>query len=563
MRGRQASWPTMAVYGIFGIVVAGGLATLLGMAAVRIACGGGGRPGNILAGLQLAIGGSAAGYAAPIGCAAPVTVARVLDLLAVALLVALAVAATLAWVRFRRSDRPFIRELRLRDGLARPREIRRYASERAVLRRAGALRPGLAQATPAAVGWRVGRAHGQDVYVPIDDAIVVESAPRSVRGEGFLVSAILDWDGPLITTSTRSDILTATMPERERRGQVTVFDPQEISGIRSTLRISLLAGCQDPLVAERRGRAIVVGTAGGASVTSGESTRVASSALSRLLHAAAVSGSGLDALARWGSSPRLATEAVSLLAEHGAAGWAESLEAIITGDEGMLDSAWLGVADAVRPLSIPAIRRAMTPGGGEQFDAGRFLAAPNTLYLIGTGAGAGSVGGFLAAVLDDVVETAHRTALTSPGGRLPQPLALILDEVASMFSWSALPRVMADGGAIGISTVVAPQTLSPAETVWSRAEADAIWSAGTAKLLFGGASDIDRLRDVESLLGQRRPRSADASPGAREERVPVITVDEIRRMPEAIGLLAHRDRRGILLELRGWTERRDAAGERG
>jgi type IV secretory pathway TraG/TraD family ATPase VirD4 len=270
-------------------------------------------------------------------------------------------------------------------------------------------------------------------------------------------------------------------------------------------------------------------------------------------------------LARWGSNPRLAREAVSVLANQGSPGWSEDLDAIINGDEKLLANTWFGVFGALRPLSIPSIRNAMTPGPGEQFDLDAFLAGSNSLYLVGTGAGAGSVGGFLGAVLDDIVETARRKALASPGSRLDLPLALILDEIANMFSWPALPRIMADGGGIGISTIVVLQALSQAETAWSRSEADTIWSAATAKLLLGGASDVDHLRDIESLLGTRRIRNTGhsyndngSSTNVQNEKVPVMTLDEIRRMPETVGLLAYRNRRGILLDLRGWTDREDA-----
>jgi hypothetical protein len=125
---------------------------------------------------------------------------------------------------------------------------------------------------------------------------------------------------------------------------------------------------------------------------------------------------------------------------------------------------------------------------------------------------------------------------------------------------------MADGGGIGISTVVVLQALSQAETAWSRAEADTIWSAATAKLLLGGASDVSHLRDVEALLGTRRIKQTGHSysdtgstTSVQNERVPVMALDEIRRMPETMGLLAYRNRRGVLLELEGWTQRGDAA----
>ena len=146
----------------------------------------------------------------------------------------------------------------------------------------------------------------------------------------------------------------------------------------------------------------------------------------------------------------------------------------------------------------------MTPRGPEdEFRLDRFLDGDNTLYLLGTRSGAAGAAGFLAAVLDDVVAQARAEAQGRPGGRLDPPLGLVLDEIANLFSWEELPVVLSDGGGIGIWTMVVLQALSQAETAWSRDEAQTIWSSSTSKLLLGGSSDLDHLRDVEGLLGTR------------------------------------------------------------
>ena len=78
---------------------------------------------------------------------------------------------------------------------------------------------------------------------------------------------------------------------------------------------------------------------------------------------------------------------------------------------------------------------------------------------------------------------------------------------------------------------------------------------------------VDHLRDVEALLGNRETRRTDRSWSTQNtghqtsehtERLPLMSVDEIRRMPETLGLLAYRNRRGVLLDLAGWDERADA-----
>lgn len=558
-----------------GLAVLIAIALLLSLAAGFIAeaitlalCGARPDAHHLFAGFSLAITGDTTGYAPPDGCALPVWQIRVFDLLALLVIAGAAWWVLVAVRRYRQSDRAFIADLHTRPGFASSSEIRDHLSAKAVLRRAGQLRRDLVKPAPTDVGWRVGRSRGTDVFVSIEDSVALEGPPRSGKGYRVLISAIVDWSGPLITTSTTNDNLTATMRMRQHRGDVQVFDPQGLSGIRHAMRVSPVAGCENPLVAMQRGAAIITGTALGSSTTNGEWAQASGVVLGRLLHAAAVGGKSIEELYDWGTSPAQARDAVAILRSDGAPGWGDSLDATISGDEKLVSSIWFGVQGAVAPLAVPQIREALMPRPGDPvFDPREFLDAANTLYLIGSSSGAAAMGGFLGALLDDIVEVARTRALASPGSRLTHPLGLILDEIVNMFRWANLPRTMADGGGRGICTFVVLQALSQAETSWSRAEADTIWAAATAKVLLGGASHVDHLRDIEALLGSRDTQRTQRSWSTRElghgtseqhERRPLMSVDEIRRMPQTIGLLAYRNRRGVLLDLAGWDERRDA-----
>ncbi|WP_169583265.1 MULTISPECIES: TraM recognition domain-containing protein [Microbacterium] len=559
----------IAAIGVAAAILLSLLFAFTAEAITQLTCGARPTPAGLFSGLWLAVTGDPAAYTAPAGCALPVWQIRVADLLLLLLVAAIAIWAVAAYRRYRHSDRSFLTDLRLRPGFAPASEIRDHLSAKAVLRRATQLRPDITKPGPSDVGWRVGRSRGMDVYVSIEDSVALEGPPRSGKGYRVLISAILDWTGPLITTSTTNDNLTATMRMRQRRGDVHVFDPQALSGIPHPLRISPIAGCENPLVAMQRGTAIITGTALGASQTNEEWAQASGVVLGRLLHAAAVGGRSIADIYDWGSSPHLARAAVDVLRSDGAPGWGDSLEATIAGDEKLASSIWFGVQGAVAPLAVPQIRDALNPTPSDRaFDPRAFLDDANTLYLIGSASGASAMGGWLSAVLDDIVEVARIRALASPGSRLPHPLGLILDEIVNMFRWGNLPRIMADGGGRGICTFVVLQALSQAETAWSRAEADTIWAAATAKVILGGASHVDHLRDIEALLGMRETRQTSRSWSTRDaghstsehrERVPLMSVDEIRRMPHNTGLLAYRNRRGVLLELTGWDERRDAA----
>lgn len=555
------------------VVIAGAmvLALLFGFLAeaiTQLACGARPAARNLFSGLWLAVTGDPTAYTPPPGCALPILLIRIADLLTALLVVGVAVWVLAAVRRYRESDRSFITDLRTRHGFAPTSEIREHLSARAVLRRAAQLRPDLARPAPTDVGWRVGRSRKTDVYVSIEDSVALEGPPRSGKGYRVLISAIVDWSGPLITTSTTNDNLTATMRMRQQRGDVHVFDPQGLSGIRHPMRVNPIVGCENPLVAMQRGTAIITGTALGASTTNGEWAQASGVVLGRLLHAAAVGGQSIADVYNWGTSPAQARDAVDILRAAGAPGWGDNLEATISGDEKLVSSIWFGVQGAVAPLAVPQIRDALMPLPGEPvFDPRQFLDTANTLYLIGSSSGASAMGGWLSALLDDIVEVARTRALASPGSRLAHPLGLILDEIVNMFRWGNLPRIMADGGGRGICTFVVLQALSQAETSWSRAEADTIWAAATAKVLLGGASHVNHLRDIEALLGTRDTHrnqkswsttQAGHNTSEQHERRPLMSVDEIRRMPQTLGLLAYRNRRGVLLDLAGWDKRPDA-----
>ncbi len=332
-------------------------------ALTQLLCGARPAAVNLFSGLWLAVTGDPPRMSHQGGarCRRPDPGRRVLAVLVVA---GLAIWILVLVRRYRESDQSFIADLRTRPGFATSSEIREHLSAKAVLRRASQLRPDIAHPAPTDVGWRVGRSRKTDVYVSIEDSVALEGPPRSGKGYRVLISAIVDWSGPLITTSTTNDNLTATMRMRQQRGDVYVFDPQGLSGIRHPMRVNPIIGCEDPLVAMQRGAAIITGTALGASSTNGEWAQASGVVLGRLLHAAAVGNQSIEAVYDWGTSPAQARDAVDILRAAGAPGWGNNLESTISGDEKLVSSIWFGVQGAVAPLAVPQIRDALMQGPG-------------------------------------------------------------------------------------------------------------------------------------------------------------------------------------------------------
>lgn len=491
----------------------------------------------------------------------------------VTLLTGLAAGIGWVWVRLRRHTHKSETDPRRLAGTATGHEVTQTASAKALLRRAGTLRPSLNAPEPADVGYLLGASHGKQVWASVEDSILLIGPPRSGKGLHLVINAILDAPGAVVTTSTRPDNLTATLRARERGGgPVAVFDPQHLAeGVPAGLRWSPVRGCEDPLTAMIRATGLAAATGLGSSgVESGGfwegKTRTA---LQALLHAAALDHRPPAELFRWTLDPSAAAEAVAVLTGHprAATGWADSLGAMIESDPKTRDSIWQGVSLALGALADPRVLDAVTPRGREDFDPETFLTDRGTLYLLATGAGAGASAALVAAFVEDLIETARRLAARSAGARLDPPLLLALDEIGNLAPLPSLPTLMAEGGGTGITTLPVLQSLAQARDRWSENQANAIWDASIVKIILGGASNSRDLQDLSTLIGERDEYTDSVTLGDHGtrsnqrsvRRVPIMPPDRIRTLPFGTGVTLLRSAPPIVTGLRAWPSRRDAA----
>ena len=203
---------------------------------------------------------------------------------------------------------------------------------------------------------------------------------------------------------------------------------------------------------------------------------------------------------------------------------------------------------------------------GETFDPAEFLRQRGTLYLLGTASGASATAGLVGALVEDVVDVARRLAARSSGARLDPPLALILDEAAN-YPLPSLGALMSEGGGTGITTLAVLQSLAQARHRWGREQAQGIWDSAIVKIVLGGGSNADDLAAIARLVGDRTERefSQTAQSGggrsistSNRERA-ILDPSAIRAITPGHGLLLLRSAPPIMLTLRPWTARTDAA----
>lgn len=498
----------------------------------------------------------------------PVTYWTALTLIA-AVPIAAALGGARLWQGRRSSQASRRRALATRPGLATAAEVESSVGRRQVVRRGRAARPQALTRAPAEVGTLLGHSRGRDCWASVEDSSILVGPPRSGKGLHQIISAIIDAPGAVVTTSTRPDNLAATLELRRNIGPVAVFDPQGLGKFEG-IRWSPVRGCENPTTAMIR----ATGLAAGAGFTKGGVTDGAfwhgqtEMALRGLLHAAAIDDAGIAQLYRWGLEPASATEAVTILnrSDLAAEGWGDTLDGIVRMDGRTRDAIWAGVRSALSALADPAVRRSFDPPPGEGLEPEQFIRERGTIYLLGTGAGASATSAFIAALLEDITESARQLAAHNLGGRLEPPLALVLDEIANLCAVPSLPGLMADGGGSGISTLVVIQSLAQARERWGEQAAAAMWDAATLRLILGGSAQPRDLQDLAAVCGERDEEIRNWSRGpdggrttsTSTRRIPILPPDVIRTLPFGTGILLARTAPPILLTMTPWHDRPDA-----
>lgn len=338
------------------------------------------------------------------------------------------------------------------------------------------------------------------------DSVGVVGPPRYGKTSGIITPALLYWSGPVVCTSTRGDILDFCGDWRRRvatshGGEVYVYDPFHSEG-GTSMRWSPLAGCADASVCYRRVQAMTATV--GQGVTDGEHWRAGAAMLLRgLFHAAALAQLPLAEVRRW--LARQETRQPADLIRNHAAGlatataWADDLEAVQLVGERERGSFYSLARNCLEAAAEP---RVLDSCSDTDLDLDHFLATCSTLFVVGPSHYQQVVAPMIVGLVDAVAQrAAERAALQ--GGRLDPPLLLALDEVANIAPLRNLPSLVSEGGGRGIITLWAAQSLAQLRARYGADEQQAILTATTAKLIYGGMSNDADLRNISAWAGER------------------------------------------------------------
>jgi type IV secretion system protein VirD4 len=383
-------------------------------------------------------------------------------------------------------------------------------------------------------------------------ALVAFGPPQSGKSAGLAVPALLEWDGPAVASSIKTDLLAASGEARQRAGDVLVFDPFSLSG-RDTHTWSPLhgAGTWDGAL-EVAWRLAAAGELDQRGVEGGDFWAIAAEQrLAPLLFTASCTGAGMDDVVRWAYGQG-ARELYAALAElTGSARDDEQL----AGAHAAYDSVRAFEAQAERTRSsIEATAQALLrayrftrvarSARSCEITPDRLLDGNHTLYLIGDAKASKLLRPIFLALLSEVVERAYERA-TLAGGRLERPLLLCLDEAGNVAPLPNLAEIASTAPSHNIQLVSIFHDLAQARSRYGQ-QAETVVNSHRARMLLPGVADLETLRYFSSLAGEREVHALSKTTGSggttrssgRQHR-PLVAPDELRQLPDGEALLLY------------------------
>jgi type IV secretion system protein VirD4 len=421
---------------------------------------------------------------------------------------------------------------------------------------------------PSEVGWRLGRAHeprGGELWVPWDRTAGVIGPQGSGKTLDLLIPALLSAPRAALVTLTKIDDLLLSFPVRSRNGRpCLVLDPFGLGNGLPELVWDPVAGCVDPMVAERRAKAFTAGTikaalgGGYGDDTARFYAAEAAKVIQAFIHAAALTGRSLDDVLRWVANPANASEPAEILLQHPHAApyWVGLLHGALHGDDRTAGNTITTAQQAMSLFFQEQIRSRCVPNPGRPAtDLAEVIRRGGTMYLLGREDPYASASPLMTAVAEQVLDTALALANTSPWGRLCPPLLACLDELPSTAPLPTLQTRMANERALGISFIYAAQTWQQLAAIFGEHQARAVFGLTNVLVMFGGSKDGAFNQEISDLVGQVRVARRTCQTGAMAGRtfsgedIAILRPEEIRQLQERQALVLAENGKPIIARL--------------
>jgi type IV secretion system protein VirD4 len=368
----------------------------------------------------------------------------------------------------------------------------------------------------------LGRVGGGLVATEERHSAIVIAPTQSYKTVGLGVPAILEWQGPVLAASVKTDLMHNTRPARQRVGKVKVFDPVATTGVERASWTPLV-DCATWGGARRTAERLA--QAGAPSARALEEAHFWSKAgakfLAPLLFAGALDHRTMADVVRWIDDEETGkTEVENILMASERAPEPQRAAALAAAggvwnaDPRLRSSLYMTAAVALDAYGDPTVIECSQHA---ELSPGWLLAGgPRTTYLCAPQDEQQRLRPLFVTLISSVLSEVYDRA-TRTGKPLDPPLLVVLDEVANIAPLPNLDGLASTAAGQGIQLITVVQDLAQMRARWGD-RAATIVNNHRAKIVGAGISDTETLQYLARLLGDQEITQVSATAGENGRR---------------------------------------------
>jgi type IV secretion system protein VirD4 len=343
-------------------------------------------------------------------------------------------------------------------------------------------------------------------------SVIVVAPTQSHKTTGLAIPALLEWEGPVLATSVKTDLLRDTLAHRDSKGRVMIFDPARTTGLpRSRITPLWGAGTWRGAMRVAHWLAAAGRTASAAGLQDADFWfAAAEKLLAPLLYAAALDGRTMGSVVRWldEGAERSEPEVLDILRSAEAETAERAYLATQNREERQRSSVYTTAEMIVIAFADPEV--AAETAGADYSPTSLLDGGANTLYLCAPLHEQERLRPLFSMVVQELLAVVYEAAATT-GRPLDPPLLLLLDEAANIAPIPNLDEIAATGAGQGVQLLSVFQDLAQISARYGRRSAT-ILNNHRAKLIGSGISDPETLTWASRVIGagefEQRSRTA-------------------------------------------------------
>lgn len=328
-------------------------------------------------------------------------------------------------------------------------------------------------------------------------SVIVIGPTQTQKTTGFAVPALLEWQGPVLAASVKTDLVASSLNWRSRLGRVWVYDPTATTGL-DAADWSPLASCSDWSGARRMaaGLCSTVRRQGGGMADGDFWYATAAKLLAPILFAAAYAGADMADVVRWVDLQEV-YEIDDILIQAAVPEALQAARANWQREDRQRSSVYTTAEMVLEAFADPAVA-ASTRGCDIDIDV--FLdGGSHTLYVCSPASEQQRLCPIFSALITQVVNQAC-AGVARNGHPLDPPLLIVLDEAANVAPLAELDTLASTAAGHGIQLVTVWQDMAQISARYGSRSATVV-NNHRAKVVLSGITDPATLDHVSLLIG--------------------------------------------------------------